>query len=115
MAEPLARRAVELDGSAWQDYFELARALYGLERFGEAEQNAAVAARLNFDNPQTFLLLANIYARQQKYREVSGALDRYLHLAPDGDQADQARQMQSEVRAILDSARLGVSPPASGE
>ena len=36
-AEPAARKAVELAPSSWQAHYELGRALYGLDRSGEAE------------------------------------------------------------------------------
>ena len=46
-AEVLARKAVELNANAWQGYFELARALYGLNNLADAQANATIAAELD--------------------------------------------------------------------
>jgi Tfp pilus assembly protein PilF len=96
-AEPLAREAVELDPNSWEALEELARALHGLDQ-GEAAEAAALEARdIQPDNPQTYLLLANIHLKARNYTALIRDLDNYLQREPDGPQADQARQMRGLV------------------
>jgi len=45
-AEPLARKAVELNTNSWEANSELARALVGLGRAAEAETSALAASKL---------------------------------------------------------------------
>ena len=59
-AEPLARKAIELDAGGWRGYYESARALYGLNHLADAQANATIAAELQPDHAQTYLVLANI-------------------------------------------------------
>ena len=65
-AEPLARKAVDLNPNSWQANSELARALLGLNRFEEAEKNAQAAVKLRPDNPLLYLIEANIHEQLQE-------------------------------------------------
>jgi len=96
-AEPLAREAVKLDPLSWQANHELARALHGLNREAEAEASGLQALAAEPNNLQTILLLANIHLRMPSYADLIRDLDTYLELAPDGPDAQQARQMREQV------------------
>ena len=96
-AEPVAREAVKLDPDSWQANHELARALHGLDQGAAAEASALQALRVEPRSPQTLLLLANIHLRMRNYAALIKDLDTYLELAPDGRDAEQARQMREQV------------------
>jgi Flp pilus assembly protein TadD len=66
-AEPLARRALELDRGSWQANAELARALIGLHRDADAEAPASTAAKEQPGNPNLRLILANVHMNAQNY------------------------------------------------
>jgi Flp pilus assembly protein TadD len=103
-AEPLARKAAELDQNAWQAKFELGRALFGLNRDAEAETSAQAAAKLAPDNGPLHLLLANIHMRMRNYPALLGDLNAYLKIEPKGPTADKARQMRDKVQQGLAAA-----------
>jgi len=96
-AEPLAREAVRLEPLSWQTNHELARALHGLNQEAEAEASALQALVVAPGNLQTILLLANIHLRMPSYADLIRDLDTYLELAPDGPDAQRARQMREQV------------------
>jgi len=96
-AEPVAREAVKLAPDSWQAHHELARALHGLDQGSSAEASALQALRVEPGNPQTLLLLANIHLRMRNYAALIKDLDTYLEVAPDGRDAEQARQMREQV------------------
>jgi tetratricopeptide (TPR) repeat protein len=96
-AEPLAREAVKVNAGSWEANLELARSLYGIDQTEEAEASALEALRIQPDSPPALLLLANIHLKLRNYPELIKDLDKYLELAPNGPQADQARQMREQV------------------
>src|SRR6266849_6411187 len=100
-AEPLARKGVELDPNSWQANSELARALLGLNRAGEAEKSALAAVKLRSDHPLLYLLLANIHGQLQNDPALLEDLNNYLKLAPAGPFADQVRQQRTQVQQAL--------------
>ena len=100
-AEPLARKAVELDPNSWQANSELARALLGLNRAAEAEKSALAAVKLRSDHPLLYLLLANIHGQLQNDAALLDDLNNYLRLAPAGPFADQVRQQRTQVQQAL--------------
>ena len=100
-AEPLARKAVELDPNSWQANSELARALLGLDRAAEAEKSALAAVKVRPDHPLLYLLLANIHGQLQNEPALLEDLNDYLKLAPAGPFADQVRQQRTQVQQAL--------------
>jgi hypothetical protein len=111
-AEPLARKAVELDPNSWQANSELARALLGLNRAAEAEKSALVAVKLRSDHPLLYLLLANIHGQLQNDAALLDDLNNYLKLAPAGPFAEQARQQRTQVQQALGDAQGKPATPA---
>lgn len=112
-AEPLARKAVELDANSWQANSELARALIGLGRAAEAETSARAAIKLRPENANLHLLLANIHLELQNKPALLDDLDAYLKLAPTGPFAAQARQQRDEVQQELQGTQSSPPTPAS--
>jgi len=113
-AEPLARKAVELDSNSWQAQSELARALVELHRPSEAETSAVAAIKLKPDNATLYLVLANIHIQLQNHPALLDDLNHYLKLAPDGPFAEQARRQRDELQRALatsPSSPATSSPP----
>ncbi len=100
-AEPLARHAIAAGDASWHGPFELARALVGLKRGAEAEASALQAKELKPDNPQVYLVLANVHIQQQKFALVVRDFDDYLKLAPDAPGSDQIRERRDRMRKAL--------------
>jgi hypothetical protein len=110
-AEPLARKAAEIDSNSWQADSQLARALLELHRPAEAETSAAAAVKLKPDNPGLYLMLANIHIQLQNGHALLDDLNQYLKLAPTGPYAEQARLQRDKVQQAL--AAPQTSPDAA--
>jgi tetratricopeptide (TPR) repeat protein len=110
-AEPLARKAVELDGNSSQANFELARVLLGIGQADEAEKSVLAAIKLQPQNPILFLLLANVHIALQNYPALVDDLDNYLKLAPAGQFADQARKQRDEIQQQLQNSQASPAEP----
>jgi Flp pilus assembly protein TadD len=112
-AEPLARKAVELNANSWEANSELARALIGLGRAAEAETSARAATKLRPENANLHLLLANIHLELQNKPALLDDLNAYLKLAPTGPFAAQARQQRDEVQQELQGTQASPATPTS--
>lgn len=112
-AEPTARKAVELDPNSWQSNSELARALLGLNRSEEAEKSGMVAVKLRPDDPNLYLLLANIHGQLQDDAALLDNLNNYLRIAPSGPFADQVRKQREQVQQVVGDTRGTPAAPAS--
>jgi hypothetical protein len=100
-AEPLSRKAAEMDSNSWQANSQLARALLGLHRSSEAETSALAAVALKPDNADLYLILANVHIQLQNERALLDDLNHYLKLAPTGPFAEQARLTRDKVQQDL--------------
>ncbi len=98
-AATLARKCVEMDASSWQGPFELARALFGLQQFDEAEKSANLARDKNPDFPDVHILLANIHIARRDLTSLAADLDTYLKISPNGPDVDWVRQTQERMQA----------------
>jgi Flp pilus assembly protein TadD len=112
-AEPLARKAVEVNANSWQAHEELARALLGLNRAAEAETTALEAVKLQSQNANLRLLLANIHIALQNNVALLDDLNTYLKLAPTGSFAAQARQQRDEVQHDLENSKASPVAPSA--
>jgi tetratricopeptide (TPR) repeat protein len=109
-AEPLARQATALDNSNWNSFFELARSQVGLKQASEAETNALRARDLAPQNPQVYLVLANVHVLQQKYQAAVQDFDAYLKLDPDGPSSGAIRLTRDKLQK--QAQQPGPNPPA---
>jgi len=100
-AADMARRGITADTSSWRGPFELARALAAQKQFEDAEKSAQRSRDLMPDNPPVYLLLANIHLQRRDYSSLLRDLDDYLRLAPSGSDAERARKLRENVKAIL--------------
>jgi tetratricopeptide (TPR) repeat protein len=112
-AASAARKAVELNGNSWEAQFELARALYGLDNLQDAEQSDIAAAKLQADQPEIYLLLANIHGRNRDYARFVEDLSAFLKLDPNGPQADEVRKTRAQVMQKLEREQTGVAQATS--
>jgi Tfp pilus assembly protein PilF len=111
-AEPLARKAVELDANSWQANSELARALDGLGRPADAEPSALAAVKIRPDNANLYLILANIHGELQNEPALLDDLNSYLKLAPTGPFASQAREQRDQVQRDLQNTKASPATPS---
>jgi tetratricopeptide (TPR) repeat protein len=101
----LARKGTAVDDNSWQGPFELARALLGLDQAEEAEKSADRARDMQPDDPEVYLLLANILIHRRDYPALLKDLDAYLKLVPAGPDAEQARQTRDDIQAAMQNAK----------
>ena len=111
-AEPLARKAVELDSNSWHAQSELAQVLLGLKRFDEAEKFAEEAVKLQPDNPLLRLLLADVHISLGNDPALLDDFNAYLKLAPNGNFAEQVRQHRDELQQRLQNSQASPSEPS---
>ncbi len=110
-AEPIARKALELDSSSWQANAELARSLLGLIRPAEAEKTALAASKLQPENALLYLVLANVHSQLENPSALLEDLTNYLRLAPTGPVAGKAREQQKQLQDRLrDSQQSSLAP-----
>jgi TolA-binding protein len=113
-AETQARKGIAADDASWRGYFELARALAGLKRFPEAEQNAVKSRGLNAKNLQLYVVLTNIHLATRDYAAVLVDIDAYLKLDPDSPASQQMRATRAQVARTLGAAPASApAPPAN--
>jgi tetratricopeptide (TPR) repeat protein len=104
-AEPIARKGTELDDESWKGHYELACALFGLDRVAEAETEARTAADRQPQEAETDLLLANIHIELHKYSAVVEDVNTYLKLEPNGAHAEQARHLRDQIQTAMQKAQ----------
>jgi tetratricopeptide (TPR) repeat protein len=104
-AEREARKATELDPSSWHAQSELAQALLGLKRSGEAEPYAEAAVKLQPENAMIYLVLADIHIELRNDAGLLEDLNGYLKVAPNGPYADKARQQRDELQQQSQNTR----------
>ena len=111
-AEALCREGLKLDDLSWQGHFELARALFALNRVEEAEQSVQAARMRRGDFAPMYLLSANIHIRTKNYPALLEDLDTYLKLDPSGPASAGARELREQVaRALKQPPQPFKTPP----
>ena len=112
-AEPLSRKAAEIDSNSWQANSQLARVLLGLHCSSEAEKSALAAVALKPDNAELYLLLANVHDQLQNESALLDDLNHYLKLAPTGPFAEQARLARDKVQQRLAASQTLPAPSST--
>ena len=112
-AEPLLRKAAEIDSNSWQANAQLARALLGLHRPAEAEISALAAVALKPDNADLYLVLANVHNQLQNESALLDDLNHYLKLAPTGPFAEQARLAHDKIQQRLAASQKSPAPSST--
>jgi len=104
-AEAILRRGLELDGNAPDGHVILGMALLRLGRPDEAERSAREAILRQPGFAEAYLVLADVYARRQNYREQLQDLETYLRLDPRGPASARAHQAREMVLKMLDGSK----------
>jgi Tfp pilus assembly protein PilF len=110
-AEPVLRRAIEVDANSWKGHLFLSQALFGQSRLVEAEKSAREVLLRRPDLPSVYLLLANIHIRKQEYILAIQDLDTFLAMKPDGPTSDQARGVRAAAQRIASRLEQAVTAP----
>jgi Flp pilus assembly protein TadD len=103
-AETLARQGIAIDDASWYGHYELARALFLLNRPEDAEKSANRAVDLKPDSCQVYLLLAKIHDQRHDHTALLRDLDAFLRFAPAGPGTERARKTREEVQADMQKA-----------
>ena len=104
-AEAACRKLIELSPNDWRGHGELARALYGMKRYQEAEAPANLAAKLAPDNPTLQLMRSSIHLELKNLPAMLEDLDAYLKLVPTGAEADRMRELRAKVQQAIDASK----------
>lgn len=93
-------------------YFYNALANYKLGKIEEAEKSGLMAEHLDVRPrfPQLHLLLAEIFVRKNKYALAVSEIKTYLELAPQGKNADQAREQLAKLEKLIAPMPAGEKP-----
>lgn len=100
-AEAIIRRGLELDQSSADGFVLLGMALLRLGRPEEAEKCAREALLRKPDYAEAYLVLADVNARKQNYREQIQGLDAYLRLEPTGPASQRVHQARQVALGLL--------------
>jgi len=110
-AEPVLRRAIEVDASSWKGHLFLGQALFGQNRLVEAEKSVREVLLRRPDLPSVYLLLANIHIRKHEYILAIKDLDTFLAIKPDGPTSDQARGVRAAAQRIASQLEQAATTP----
>lgn len=109
--EKFERRAIELNPSNWQGYYELGRALLNGKHLADAQKSAEQARSLAPDYVAVYRLLANIHLQEKDYPALLQDLDAYIKLDPDSPAGTRAKQMRDEVQQKIAAQRPADTKP----
>jgi hypothetical protein len=100
-AEQMARDGLSADPEAWRGHYELARALIGEGRPGDAEKTGLEARKRKADFAALYLILANIHMQLHNNEAVLDDVNAFLKLEPDGPTSAQARAIKAQMEHAL--------------
>ncbi len=107
-------KGLQLDPESWTGHYFRALALYGLNRLGDAGEDAHEALRRKPDFAAAYLLLAKIHSTQRDFRALVSDLNEYLLLDPDGPDSAAAKTARKTALALI-AASTGDSALARAE
>ncbi len=108
-AEPLARQGLKIQPESWRGHYELARALFGENKYPDAELSAMEAQKRQPKFARVYVLLANIHLKLNKNEAVLDDLNNYLKYDPDGQYSEQVKQLKEKTEQAL--GRSSMVPP----
>ena len=100
-AAATARRNLELDETDSTGHYALGLAFYAMGQLPEAEKEVLEALRYRPKFPESYLLLAQVHARQNNPAAVVADLDAYLKLDSAGPRAEKARTIRAGAQNAL--------------
>jgi tetratricopeptide (TPR) repeat protein len=108
-AESMIRKGLDLAPESWTGHYYFGLALFGLNRFVEAEKSVHEALRRKTDFPEAYLLLADIHSREEDYKSIVNDLDEYLKLAPDGPASARAKALRESAQGKLVQSQSNIA------
>jgi len=108
-AESVIQKGLDLDPESRTGHYYLALALFGLNRFVEAEKSVREALRRKTAFPEAYLLLADIHCREEDYQSIVNDLDEYLKLAPDGPASARAKALRESAQGKLVESQSNIA------
>jgi Tfp pilus assembly protein PilF len=108
-AEPLARQGLTIQPDSWRGEYELSRALFGQNRYADAEVSAMEAQKRQPKFARVYVLLANIHLKLNKNEAVLDDLNNYLKIDPTGQYSEQVKQLKEKTEQAL--GRSSTIPP----
>ena len=112
-AETASRQALSAVPANWAANFELSRALMGLQRADEAEKSIQESLKAKSEQPEAYLLLANIHMNRGDDASLIKDLDNFLRFDPSGPQSEKVKQLRAETMKNSAEAKAGTAgaPP----
>lgn len=96
-------RGLALQPTAWQGYFELAKASMGQGDYNAALKYVDRAAGMNTKYPPIHLVRAHALLGLRQYNEAVSSLELYLTREPSGPNSASARRALSQAKAFVAS------------
>jgi hypothetical protein len=109
----IANYILDLDPSNYADaYFYNAMANYRLNKIDDAEKSGLKAEHLDMVTrfPQLHLLMAEIFARKNKYGMAIAEIENYLELTPHAKDADRLREQLAKLEKLNSSGPTSEKP-----
>jgi tetratricopeptide (TPR) repeat protein len=116
-SEAILRAGLRHSPAAWQLYYELGTALYGMGRYEQAEEDYLKAQSFNTDMPSEFhARLAEVYLSTKAYDRAYQEMQAYLRADPNGFYAERIRKVAAKMQSagVLKSNQppiVRASPP----
>jgi Flp pilus assembly protein TadD len=108
-AEKVLLQGVRMAPGAWQFYYQLGIAHFGLGQYDKAEEAYLKVQSLNPDPPpEWYVKVADLYLKVDNYREAYETMQAYLRAEPDGRFASKIRTIMEEMQT---AGVLQESPP----
>jgi tetratricopeptide (TPR) repeat protein len=98
---------------AWQFYYQLAIAQFGLKQYSEAEQQFLKVQSLNSNAPADLRVkLADVYLKEGAYDKAYAQMQAYLKAEPNGRFAAKVKTI---MRQMESSGALGAPPTQAAQ
>ena len=98
--EPL-RQSLEINRDSAEAHYELARALWGLNKWEEAEPHVRKAIQLNKDYASPHVLMGNIYLQEENPNFALTEFQEYLRLEPQGPDALAVKEIVAKIQKAV--------------
>jgi tetratricopeptide (TPR) repeat protein len=99
-ALPVLEQGARLSPSAWQFYYELGVAQYGLKHYSAAEAEYLKAQSLNSHPPRELdVKLADVYLKEGAYDKAYAKMQEYLKADPQGRFAPHIREILKQMQS----------------
>jgi len=99
-AEKVLSQGVRLAPGAWQFYYQLGIAHFGLGQYDKAEEAYLKVQPLNPDPPaEWYVKLGDVYLKVDNYTKAYETMQACLRAEPDGRFAGKVRKIMDEMEA----------------